>query len=203
MTSIASVTLEVDDVAAAEQFYAAAFGERPEVRVRASDSPTTGFRGFTLSLIVSQPANVTSLVDSAVAAGATTLKPAAKSMWGFGGVVQAPDGTVWQVATSSKKDTAPPSREVDEIVLLLGADDVAATKRFYVEHGLTVSKSFGKYVEFETSASPVKLALYTRKALAKTAGVALEGSGSHRLEIHGDAGAFTDPDGFVWSAASA
>lgn len=35
------------------------------VRVRASDAPTTGFRGFTLSLIVSQPSTVSSLIDAA------------------------------------------------------------------------------------------------------------------------------------------
>ena len=29
-----------------------------------------------------------------------------------------------------------------------------------------------------------------------------EGSGSHRLAIVGDAGSFTDPDGFEWEAAS-
>jgi hypothetical protein len=29
-----------------------------QVRLRASEAPTTGFRGFTLSLIVSQPATV-------------------------------------------------------------------------------------------------------------------------------------------------
>jgi hypothetical protein len=29
-----------------------------------------------------------------------------------------------------------------------------------------------------------------------------EGSGSHRISIVGDAGAFTDPDGFEWEASS-
>jgi hypothetical protein len=38
-----------------------------------------------------------------------------------------------------------------EIVLLLGVADVAASKRFYVDHGLAVAKSFGrKYVQFDT-----------------------------------------------------
>jgi catechol 2,3-dioxygenase-like lactoylglutathione lyase family enzyme len=55
MTSIESVTLDVPDPAAAEAFYTAAFGLGDKVRVRASQSPTTGFRGFTLSLVVSQP----------------------------------------------------------------------------------------------------------------------------------------------------
>jgi hypothetical protein len=87
-------------------------------------------------------------------------------------------------------------------VLLLGVADVAASKRFYLDHGLAVAKSFGrKYVEFDTPSSAVKLALYGRRALAKDAGVAVGGTGSHRLTIGGDAGPFTDPDAFAWEAA--
>lgn len=202
MTSIESVTLEVPDPAAATAFYDAAFGLGPRVRVRASDAPTTGFRGFTLSLVVAQPSTVSSLIDSAVEAGATTLKPAEKSLWGYGGVVQAPDGAIWKVATSAKKDTDPATREVDKIVLLMAAADVAASKRFYVDRGLAVGKSFGKYVEFAMPSSPVKLGLYGRRALAKDAGVSPDGNGSHRLAISSDVGPFTDPDGFAWEASS-
>jgi catechol 2,3-dioxygenase-like lactoylglutathione lyase family enzyme len=202
MTSIESVTLEVADPTAADRFYAAAFGLGPRLRVRGSDAPTSGFRGFTLSLTVAQPGAVSSLITAALDAGATPLKPVAKSFWGYGGVVQAPDGTIWKVATSAKKDTGPATRQVDQIVLLLGAADVAVSKRFYVDHGLAVGKSFGrKYVEFDIPSSAVKLALYGRGALAKDAGVAAGGTGSHRLMIGGDAGPFTDPDGFAWEAA--
>ena len=151
MTSIESITLEVADPTAADRFYTAAFGLDTQMRLRASEAPTTGFRGFTLSLMVSQPATVNALIDAALDAGATPLKPAAKSLWGYGGVVQAPDGTIWKVATSAKKDTGPATRQIDEIVLLLGVADVAASKRFYVDRGLAVAKSFGrKYVEFAT-----------------------------------------------------
>jgi uncharacterized glyoxalase superfamily protein PhnB len=202
MTSIESVTLEVPDPAAATAFYTAAFGLGTQVRVRTSDAPTAGFRGFTMSLIVSQPSTVSSLIDSALAAGATTLKPVQKSLWGYGGVVQAPDGAIWKVATSARKDTGPATRQIDQIVLLVAAADVAASKRFYVDHGLTVGKSFGKYVEFAMPASPIKLGLYGRRALAKDAGVSPDGTGSHRLAIGSDAGPFTDPDGFAWEAAS-
>ncbi|WMD08344.1 glyoxalase [Streptomyces sp. FXY-T5] len=203
MTSIASVTLEVADPAAADRFYSAAFGLGDRLRLRASEEPTSGFRGFTLSLVVSQPADVDALLDAAVRAGATTLKPAAKSLWGYGGVVQAPDGTIWQLASSSKKNTGPATRRVDEFVLLLGVEDVKASKQFYVEHGLAVAKSFGgKYVEFATGTGPVKLALYKRRGLAKVAGVLPDGTGSHRLVIGSDAGPFTDPDGFAWTTAS-
>jgi catechol 2,3-dioxygenase-like lactoylglutathione lyase family enzyme len=205
MTRIETITLEVPDAAAAGAFYKAAFGLGDTVQVHESDEPTTGFRGFTLSLVVSQPSTVDSLVGTALDAGATTLKPVQKSFWGYGGVVQAPDGAIWKVATSSKKETGPATREVDDVVLLLGVADVKATKQFYADHGLPVAKSFGsKYVEFATSPdSQVKLALYGRRALAKDAGVSPDGTGSHRIVIGGDAGSFTDPDGFAWEAASA
>ncbi|GAA1303889.1 glyoxalase [Streptomyces sanglieri] len=204
MASIETVTLEVADPAAAERFYATAFGLDTQIRLRASEAPTTGFRGFTLALTVSRPATVDSLIDAALDAGATSLKPAAKSLWGYGGVVQAPDGTIWKVATSAKKDTGPATRQIDEIVLLLGVADVVASKRFYVGQGLAVAKSFSRmYVEFAAGESPVKLALYRRRALAKDLGVPPEGTGTHGLVIGGAAsGPFTDPDGFAWEAAS-
>jgi catechol 2,3-dioxygenase-like lactoylglutathione lyase family enzyme len=89
------------------------------------------------------------------------------------------------------------------MVLLLGVADVAASKRFYVDHGLVVGKSFGRmYVEFAGDSAPVKLGLYRRRALAKDAGVAPDGGGSHRLAIEGTSGPFTDPDGFTWEASS-
>jgi predicted lactoylglutathione lyase len=200
MTPLDSLTLEVPDPAAARTFYGAAFGLDAQLGLRAAEVPTSGFRGFTLSLVVSQPSTVDALVGAALDAGATPLKPAAKALWGYSGVVQAPDGTIWKVATSAKKDTGPATRQIDEIVLLLGATDIAASKRFYVERGLSVAKSFPrKYVQFESS-STATLALYGRRALAKDAGVSPEGSGSHRIVIGGGA-SFSDPDGFAWEAA--
>ena len=203
MTSIAAITIDVPDPAAARRFYDDAFALGDRVDLRVAEAPTAGFRGFTLSITVAQPANVHRLVDAAIEAGATVLKPVTKSFWGYGGVVQAPDGTIWKIATSAKKDTARASRDIDSIVLLLGVEDVLASKRFYVEHGVAVAKSFGrKYVEFATPDSPVKFALYGRRALAKDVGVAPDGSGSHRLTISGNAGPLTDPDGFVWENAA-
>lgn len=201
MAFIAAVTIEADTTTA-QPFHTAAFGLDTQVRVRATDAPTTGFRGFTLALTVSQPADVDSLVESALGAGATVLKPAAKSLWGYGGVVQAPDGTIWKVATSAKKNTGPATRHIDDLVLLLGVADMAESKRFYVSQGLTVAKSFGsKYVEFAVGDGPVKLALYKRKALAKDVGVDADGTGSHRLVIGGSEAPFTDPDGFAWETS--
>jgi catechol 2,3-dioxygenase-like lactoylglutathione lyase family enzyme len=202
MTSIEHITLEVDDPTAATRFYTAAFGFGPELRVRASEAPTTGFRGFTLSLVVSQPATVDGLMGAALDAGATPLKPAAKSLWGYGGALRAPDGTICTIASSTKKATGPATRHIDEVVLQLGVADVAASKRFYVDRGLAVAKSYGRrYAELDAASSPVKLALNKRRALAKVAGVSPDGTGSHRIVIGTDAGPFTDPDGFTWEEA--
>lgn len=201
MTSIAAITLEVDDPELADAFYTAAFGEATPVQLATSNTPTTGFRGFTLALTVSQPADVDRLVSAALDAGGTPLKPVSKSMWGYGGVVQAPDGTIWKVATSAKKDTGPATGRIDEVVLLLGVEDVVASKRFYVDHGFEVKRSFGrKYAEFAAPSGTPKLALYGHRALAKDAGVDAEGTGSHRIVLDSDAGPFIDPDGFAWQA---
>jgi hypothetical protein len=135
MTRIESVILEAPDPAAAEKFYATAFGLGDRLLVRATDAPTSGFRGFMLSLIVAQPNIVDALVDAATDLGATTLKAAQKSFWGYGGVVQAPDGAIWKVASSAKKNSGPATREIDDCVLLLGVADVKVTKEFYVQRG--------------------------------------------------------------------
>lgn len=198
MTSINHITLETPDPKAAERFYKDAFGLDAHVRVQEGNEASTGFRGFTVSLIVAQPSTVSALYESAMAAGATSLKPVNKSLWGVGAVVQAPDGAIWKIATTSKKDTGAATREIDKIVVLLGAEDVGASKTVYAEHGFTVGKSFGSYVEFATPDSPIGLGLYKRKALAKDAGVPEGGTGTHRIAFASDAGAFTDPDGFAW-----
>ncbi|SCF15945.1 Predicted lactoylglutathione lyase [Micromonospora viridifaciens] len=200
MTSIKFVTLEVPDATVADAFYTA-FGVGEHVRVLPSEAPTSGFRGYILSLVVSQPSTVDGFIGAALDGGASVLKPVKKSFWGYGGVVQAPDGAIWKVATSSKKDTGPATRQIDDIVLLLGVADVKASKQFYVDRGLAVAKSFGsKYVEFATPESSVKLALYGRRAAAKDAGVSPDGTGSHRIVIGSDTEPFTDPDGFAWAA---
>jgi hypothetical protein len=200
--AITSLTLEVSDPTVSQHFYETAFGLGSQVRARTADLPATGFRGFTISLVVGQPSTVDSLLETALAGGAQTLKPATKGLWGYGAVVQDADGVIWKLATSSKKDKSPATRTIDDLVLLIGAADLGASKRFYVEHGLSVKRSFpGRYVEF-TGAGGIKLALYPGRAgLAKDAGVPPEGSGPHGIAIRSAAGQFSDPDGFGWEAA--
>jgi predicted lactoylglutathione lyase len=200
MSTVHAVTIEAEDPDTAIAFYDAAFDLGSRLEVRASQMPTSGFRAFTLSLVVSQPAIVNELIRRALDEGASSLKPPKKSIWGYGGVVAAPDGAIWKIATSSKKNSGPASRGIDDMVLLLGVADIAASKRFYVGRGLDVGRSFARaYVEFETAG--IKLGLYKRRALAKDAGVSPDGAGSHRIAIVSDLGQFADPDGFAWEAA--
>ena len=201
--AIASLTLEVSDPAASQSFYETAFGVGSQVRARAADTPAVGFRGFTISLVVGQPSTVDSLLESALAGGVKTLKPAQKGLWGYGAVVQDGDGVIWKLATSAKKDKGPVTRNVDDMVLLIGAADLGASKRFYVETGLTVKRSFpGRYVEFDAPAGGIKLALYPGRAgLAKDAGVSADGDGPHGIAVSSNAGMFSDPDGFSWETA--
>ncbi|WP_040702275.1 VOC family protein [Nocardiopsis ganjiahuensis] len=201
LTSIETLILDVADPGAAGRFYSDAFGLGSEVTPRAAEPATSGFRGFTISMVVSQPSTVDSLVGTALEAGATVLNPVARSLWGYGGSVRTPDGAICTIASSSKKDTGPATREIDDLILQLGVTDVTESKKFYVGQGLAVANSFGgKYVQFASGSGAVKLALYKRKGLAKVAGVAPEGTGSPRLTVGNDTAAFTDPDGFAWEA---
>lgn len=201
--AITSLTLEVSDPSASQSFYETAFGVGSQVRARAADTPASGFRGFTISLVVGQPSTVDSLLETALAGGARSLKPAEKGLWGYGAVVQDADGVIWKLATSAKKDKGPATRKIDDVVLLIGAAGLGASKRFYVERGLPVKRSFpGRYVEFAAPAGAIKLALYPGRAgLAKDAGVSPDGDGPHGIAVNSNAGQFSDPDGFRWEAA--
>jgi catechol 2,3-dioxygenase-like lactoylglutathione lyase family enzyme len=88
--TIASLTLEVSDPAASQSFYETALGVDSHVRARTADTPATGFRGFTISLVVGQPSTVDSLLETALASVAKILKPAEKGLWGYGAVVKTP-----------------------------------------------------------------------------------------------------------------
>ncbi|MFE3223206.1 glyoxalase [Nocardia sp. NPDC059228] len=202
-TTEINVSLEAADPAATAAAYEAAFGLGARLTFRPAAAPAEGFRGFMLSLVVTQPGTADNLIAGALQNGFTILKPAKKSLWGYGAVIQGPDGTVWKVTTSQKKNTGPATREVDSVVLLLGVENVKASKQFYLDRGLTVSKSFGsKYVEFALPDSPVKLAMYPLAAAAKDAGVPPTGSGPHGIVVSGATTSFVDPDGFEWEASA-
>jgi hypothetical protein len=132
--------------------------------------------------VVSQPATVDAFARTALDAGATSLKPAAKQFWGERRAARLRGrSTRWCSCSESL---------------------ISPRERYYVDHGLHVARTFARtYVEFTAPATHIKLGLYKRRALAKDASVSPTGSGSHRLVIGSDAGPFTDPDGFAWEAA--
>ncbi len=118
------VTLGVEDLARARQFYAEglglplsaqssdeiAFFELPGVwlglyprTALAEDvgvpAQGSGFRGFTLAHNLRTKAEVDALLTQAVAAGATLVKPAQEVSWGgYNGYFADPDGFLWEVA---------------------------------------------------------------------------------------------------------
>ncbi|MGM0538661.1 MAG: VOC family protein [Thermodesulfobacteriota bacterium] len=59
----------------------------------------TGFAGFTIVHNVDSEAAVDKLLEQAVSAGATLVKPAQKVFWGgYSGYFSDPDGYLWEVA---------------------------------------------------------------------------------------------------------
>lgn len=201
MTTITSLTLGSTDPAATTAV-CTALGVTDRIRAAGDPEPSEGFRGYSISLVAQGPSNVDALLAAAVDAGATVLQPAAKSFWGYGAIAQSADGAIWKIATSAKKDEGTGGAAFEDLVLLLGVEDVKASKAFYVSHGFQAGRSFGgKYAEFPASGEGITLALYPRKAAAKEVRVDPAGSGSHRLVVGTDAAAFTDPDGYVFQTA--
>jgi len=145
-----------------------------------------GFRRFTISYLVDAPAAVDLIVDRAAAAGAQVIKPAKKSIWGgYGGVVQAPDGAIWKVATPQKKGE--PVSEIPaptDVAVLIGVADLKATLAFYSALGMPVRKAYGsKYADFVSGDGTSTLGLYGAEALAKDAGVPAVGSGFRSMTL--------------------
>ena len=202
MTTITRLLIETEDPEAAERFYGEALGLGERLRARGTDAPSSGFRGATVSLVVPDPVVADAFMDAGTSAGATVVKPATRSLFGYGGTLRAPDGALVTIASSAKKPTDARPGTIDELVVQLGVASVAGSREFYVSQGTEVAQSFGgKYASFATG--PITLALLKRPALAKAAGVDAAGTGSARLVLLGDLGELTDPDGFRWEEADA
>lgn len=197
MTTIEQIQIRADDTEQAMTFYSSVFGEDfPVVAIPGGVRPG-GFDGFALSALTAQPGDVDLVIAHAANSGAKVLKPAKKSLWGYGGTLSAPDGTIIHVASETKKDSSPALRNIIALVLQLGVADVPASKNFYIELGLDLSKSYGKrYAEFATQ--NVSVILNRRSDAAKQAGVPDVAPQTHRLVVCSDAGSFTDPDGNEW-----
>jgi len=121
---ISMITLGVNDLDTAVRFYQQGLGfprmeSAPEVafftlngswlglydrQALAQDatvpaSQPQGFPGFTLAHNLASEAEVDQLLEQAVAAGATLVKPAQRVFWGgYSGYFSDPDGYLWEVA---------------------------------------------------------------------------------------------------------
>ena len=120
---ISMVTLGVDDLERSIKFYEQGLGfprmeSPPEVafftlngtwlglygrEALAEDATVSaegsGFRGVSLAHNVASESEVDQMLDEAVAAGATLVKPGQKVFWGgYSGYFADPDGHLWEVA---------------------------------------------------------------------------------------------------------
>lgn len=180
-TTVETVVIESATADDRTEAFFRALGLQERVRVRPG-APGSGFRGLTVSLVLDQPSSVDATVAAALAAGGTEVKPVSRSLWGYGGTVAAPDGTVVTVASAQKKDTGPATSEIQQLV---------------VQRGVGTGRRFGRrYAELDTA--PVAVTLNRRAALAKAAGVPAEGDGAPGVVLQAGTDPFTDPDGVVW-----
>ena len=120
---ISLVTLGVKDLAISKKFYVAGFGWKPAFENQEiiffqtggmvfalflrdqlaadfqADASTFGRAPMALAYNVRQKSEVDPVIQRAVAAGATILKPAREASWGgYSGYFADPDGFAWEVA---------------------------------------------------------------------------------------------------------
>jgi catechol 2,3-dioxygenase-like lactoylglutathione lyase family enzyme len=124
---VSVVMLGVDDIDRAKKFYAEGMGAQIEeehpgfVRLGLGDgsglalynwaavakdagvpAEGSGFRRFALHYIADSREEVDAVIQAAVAAGATMLKPAKAAEWGgYSGTFSDPDGHLWKAATNA------------------------------------------------------------------------------------------------------
>ncbi|WP_079166705.1 hypothetical protein [Streptomyces oceani] len=174
--SLDTVLLSAPDVAEARTFYRSALSPTVTDECAAADldmhgagrfavapaetlatnagagQATSGFRGYVLSYVLTQPTGVRTVREEAVRGGANTLKPAKKALFGsYSAVFRAPDGSVWKLAASTGEDTGPAatSPRPTETTLILGVRDPKTAKTFYEALGMRTDRDYGsKYVDF-------------------------------------------------------
>jgi predicted lactoylglutathione lyase len=196
-----TITLGAPDLHTARAFYTSVFSADPtgdevdlhgtgrlalrplgELAEEVGASPaTSGFRGYVLSTIVGQPAEVEALLDAATANGAATVRPAKKKLFGeFAAVYRAPDGALWKPAAATRKNTGPavtPIRPA-ETAVYLGVASPKASTAFYERVGMEVDRDYGDtFVDFAVTPGACRLGLLPRRSLAKDAGVEPDGDG--------------------------
>jgi catechol 2,3-dioxygenase-like lactoylglutathione lyase family enzyme len=122
------ITLGVNDLQQAREFYGGAFGATVDVEDRAlkvslgpNASPldlrawdevandagvparSSGFRGFTLSYILGSAEDVDRILTCAERHGGQVSKPPKNAVWGYSAYVTDPDGYLWKIASSKRR----------------------------------------------------------------------------------------------------
>jgi catechol 2,3-dioxygenase-like lactoylglutathione lyase family enzyme len=217
--SIDVITLGVTDLNRALEFYEGGFGfpslqaagERVSLRLGGDSSTlelcpwdalasevgvspqSSGFRGFTLSYIVEQAADVDDMLVRLEHAGGVVSKQPKFAFWGYSAHVTDPSGHLWKIASPKRKSLIARKRAVDgipnvipaqELALTIGVADMKRAKQFYKDGlGNPTKKDYSKFVSFEGGDGRPDLAMYTWDALADDAGVPAEGSGFRGFRI--------------------
>ena len=215
---IDTITLGVTDLSRAAQFYEDGFAFRvrqtagecltlglggssslelcpwDELARDAGVSPeTSGFRGFTLSYIVEQAADVDATLTRLVHFGGEISKAPKFAFWGYSGHVTDPSGHLWKIASPKRRPLRGAKRaanglvdpiEPQELALTIGVDDMKRAKQFY-EDGLgnSTKKSYAKFVSFDGGTGAPDLAMYKWDALADDADVPAAGNGFRGFRI--------------------
>lgn len=224
-----TITLGVPQTPTARDFYTAAFAApdnsgtadldlhgtgrlafRPIEALAAdldTEPATSGFRGYVLGSIVPQPADVRALLQTATDHGAAVVKPAKKQFFGeFTASYRAPDGAVWKLAASSKKDTAPRDEppKPTESAIHLGVASPTASKAFYEALGMTAEHDYGdKFIDFRITDGALRIGLLPRKDLAKDVGVDERGDGFTAVALTHTAASPAEVDALLSAAAAA
>jgi catechol 2,3-dioxygenase-like lactoylglutathione lyase family enzyme len=216
---IDAITLGVKDLAQARRFFEHGFGgaisEEPQALVvslgpnasrlvlrpwetAASEAGveenTSGFRAFTLSLILTTPGDVDRILERAARRGGRVSKPAKASFWGYSAYVTDPSGYLWKIASAkrrrliSRKEPSMNNGHVikpQEAPITIGVADMKRAKEFYRDGlGMPIKKSFGnKFALFGGEDGTSDLGMYKREALADDAEVNPEGSGFRGFSI--------------------
>jgi hypothetical protein len=148
---------------------------------------SSGFRGFTLSYIVSDSSGVDDMLARLVGAGGKIVKEPKFAFWGYSGHVADPSGHLWKIASPKRKSLLGGKRSTNgtpepvpaqELALTVGVADMKRAKGFYAGAlGNQIKKDYSKFVSFDGGDDTPDLSMYKWDALADDAGVPPGGSG--------------------------
>jgi catechol 2,3-dioxygenase-like lactoylglutathione lyase family enzyme len=146
-----------------------------------------GFRGFTLSYIVEQAADVDDMLTRLVDAGGEISKPPRFAFWGYSAHVKDPSGHLWKIASPKRRPLiarkraegrVPEPVAAQELALTIGVADMKSAKQFYKDGlGNPTKKDYSKFVSFDGGDGTPDLAMYKWDALADDADVPPDGIG--------------------------